>query len=151
MRGLGDGLEVGHVVPRVADALDVDGLGAVVDGGGEVLGRVALDELGLDAEAGQQHLELVVRPAVEVRRRDDVVAGAREGRDRNELCGLARRRRERRHAALEGRDALLEDIDRGLFSCVAIESVSPFLFYLFPSFSFLFSLAGFTLTFMMRL
>lgn len=131
MRGLGDGLEVGHVVPRVADALDVDGLGVVVDGGGEVLGRVALDELGLDAEAGQQHLELVVRAAVQVRRRDDVVAGARERRDRHELRGLAGRRRERRHAALEGCDPLLEDIDRGLFGGVALRQCLRFFFLLF--------------------
>lgn len=85
MRNLGNGLKVGYVIPRVANALEVDGLGAVVDGGGEVFGTVALDELGLDAESRQQHLQLVVGAAVQVRRRHDVVAGARERRNGHEL------------------------------------------------------------------
>lgn len=139
MRSLGDGLKIRYIIPRVTDAFDVDGLGAVVDGGGEVLGRVTLDELGLDAEAGQQHLELVVGAAVQVRRRDDVVAGARERRDGHELRGLAGRRRERRHAALEGCDALLEDIDRRLFGYVAfmvsVKVSVSFCFFLFFFFS----------------
>jgi hypothetical protein len=74
---LDNGLEVGHVVPRVADALDVDCLGLVVDSRGKVLGLVAVDELGGDAEAGEEDLELVVSAAVQVRRRDDVVARVR--------------------------------------------------------------------------
>lgn len=62
----GNGLEVGDVVARVADALDVHGLGVVVDGGGNVLGLVAVDEFGLDAQPGEKYFELVVGAAVEV-------------------------------------------------------------------------------------
>jgi hypothetical protein len=111
---LGNGLEVGHVVPRVADALDVDGLGPVVDGGGNVLGLVAVDKLGGDAEALERHLELVVGAAVEVRRGDDVVAGLGEGCDGEELGALAGRGGQRGDAAFQGSYPLLEDIDGGL-------------------------------------
>ena len=63
---LGNSLNIRNVVPRVANALNVDGLGLVVDGGGNVLGLVAVDELGLDPEAGKEDLELVVGATVEV-------------------------------------------------------------------------------------
>lgn len=89
VRDLDNGLEIGHVVPGVADAFDVYGLGLVVDGGGEVGGLVAVDELGRDAEARQEYLELVVGAAVQVGCRHDVVARGRERRDRHELRGLS--------------------------------------------------------------
>ena len=43
MGDLGNGLDVRHVVPGVADALDVHGLGLGVDGLLQILGLVALD------------------------------------------------------------------------------------------------------------
>jgi hypothetical protein len=110
---LGDGLELGHVVARVADALDVDGLGLVVDGGGDVLGPVAVDELGGDAEAREEHLELVVCAAVQVRRRHDVVARVRQRGDGHELRRLPGRGGHGGDTALERRDPLLEDVDGG--------------------------------------
>lgn len=114
VRELSDGLDVRDVVPGVPDALDVDGLRLVVDGGGEVLGPVARDELGRDAEPRQQHLELVVGAAVQVRRRHDVVAALRQRRERQELRRVPGGRRDRRRAALERRDPLLEYGNRGL-------------------------------------
>lgn len=111
---LGNGLKVGDVVPGVADALDVDGLGLVVDGGGNVLGLVAVDELGGDAEALEGDLELVVGAAVEVRRGDDVVAGLGEGRQGEELGALAGGGGQGGDAAFQGSYPLLEDIDGGL-------------------------------------
>jgi hypothetical protein len=110
---LGDGLELGHVVARVTDALDVDSLGLVVDGGRDGLGAVAVDELGRDAEAGEEHLELVVRAAVEVGCRDDVVAAVGKRRDGHELRGLTGGGSHRSDTALESSDSLLKDIDRG--------------------------------------
>jgi hypothetical protein len=110
---LGNGLKLGHVVARVADALNVDGLGLVVDGGGNVLGLVALDELGRDAEAREEHLELVVGATVQVRGRDDVVARVRQRRDGHELGGLAGRGGHGSNATLESGDSLLEDVDGG--------------------------------------
>lgn len=72
-------LEIRDVVSRVANALDVDGLGLVVNGGTNVLWLVALDKLGLDTEAREHDLELVVGSAIEVRSGDNVVAGMSEG------------------------------------------------------------------------
>lgn len=77
MGHLGNGLEIWHVVARVADALDVDGLGLVVDGGGNLVGVVAVDKFGLDAQTGKKHFELVVCAAVQVGCRYDVVASVR--------------------------------------------------------------------------
>lgn len=111
---LGDGLEVGDVIARVPDALDVDGLGPVVDGGRDVLGLVAVDELGLDAEAREHHFELVVGSAVEVRGRDDIVAGVGQRRDGHELRALARGAGHSGDTPFQGGDPLLEDIDRRL-------------------------------------
>lgn len=114
MGNLGNGLEVGDVVLGVTDALDVDGLGLVVNGGRDILGLVAVDELGVDAQAGEEDLELVVGAAVEVRGGDDVVAGVGEGVDGHELGGLARGGGQSGDTALEGCYPLLEDIDGGL-------------------------------------
>ena len=56
--------------------------------------------------------EQVVGPAVDGRRRDDVVAGPGEVEDRQRLGRLAGRETERGDAALERGDALLEDVGR---------------------------------------
>lgn len=108
---LGNGFKVRDVVSRVADALDVDGLCVVVDGGGNVLGVVALDKLGGDAVALERDLELVVGAAVQVGGRDDVVAGLGEGSEGEELGGLARGGGQSSSAAFKGCYPLLEDID----------------------------------------
>jgi hypothetical protein len=68
-------LKVRHVVPRVTNALNVDGLGLIVDGCGKLFGVVAVDELDGDAESGKSDLELVVSAAVQVGCRNDVVSG----------------------------------------------------------------------------
>lgn len=107
----GDGLEIRHVVARVSDGLDVDGLGAVINGRSQVLRLVTLDKLGLDAKAGQQDLELVVSTAVQVAGSDDVIAGVSKGRDGEKLCRLAGRRSDGGNTAFEGSNTLLEDID----------------------------------------
>jgi hypothetical protein len=51
VRNLGECLEVRHIIPRVANALNIDGLGAFIYCGGKVLGLIAVDELGLDTKA----------------------------------------------------------------------------------------------------
>ncbi len=60
MRDIGDRLDVGNVIPRISNRLDVEGLSAVVDQVFEVLWFVPIDEFGGDAESRQEHLELVV-------------------------------------------------------------------------------------------
>lgn len=49
MGDLCDGLEVGYIVTRVSNALDVDGLGSVVNGSSNILGLLSLHELGGDS------------------------------------------------------------------------------------------------------
>ena len=112
VRDLGDGLEVGHAQARVADRLQKDGLGLAVDELAELLGVVGLGKARLDAEAFQLDFEQVVGPAVEVGRGDDVVAGLGERGEREQVRRLPARRRHRRRAAFERREALLEDVRR---------------------------------------
>jgi hypothetical protein len=114
MRNLGNSLKVRHVIARVANSLHVNGLGAVVNRSRDISRIVALDELGLDAQAREEHLELVVGAAVEVAGCDDVVAGMRQRCEGEELRGLARRGGDSGDAAFESCDAFLEDIDGGL-------------------------------------
>jgi len=108
---LGNGLEVGDVVAGVANGLEVDGLGVVVDEGGNVLGLVAVGELGLDAEAGQHDLELVVGATVQVGGGDDVVTGVGESSEGHEESSLAGGGGNSGNTTLESSNTLLEDID----------------------------------------
>lgn len=117
MSHLGDRLEIGHVESRVADGLQIHGLGAVVDEGGDILGLVTLDELGRDAQPREHDLELVVGAAVQVAGGDDVVTGVGEGGNGHELGRLAGRGGHGGHTTLEGSDALFEDVDGGLDTC----------------------------------
>ncbi len=66
MSNLGNRLQVGDVVLGVSDALDVNGLGLVVNRSGDVFWLIAVDELCVDTEAGKENLELVVCASVEV-------------------------------------------------------------------------------------
>ena len=67
-------LKVRNVVSGIANGLDIDGLGIVIDQGLEVLGIIALDKFGLDAQSWKEDLHLVVRAPIQVRRGNDVVA-----------------------------------------------------------------------------
>ncbi len=78
------------------------------DRGGVVGGVGAADERGVDAEPAQGHVELGDRAAVEVRGRDDVVAGAGERREGDELRREPTARSRPRRGRSRGRDALLE-------------------------------------------
>lgn len=122
--GLGDGLKVGDVEAGVADRLEVDGLGLVVDGGGDVRGVVASNELGRDAETGEDDLELVVGAAVEVGGSDNVVAGVGEGSDGQELGGLAGGGGDSGDTTLKSGDTLLEDVDGGLCGSACVRGFS---------------------------
>ena len=114
MGNLGNGLQVRDVVLGVANALDVDSLGLVVNGSSDILGLVAVDELGVDAKTGEEDLELVVGATVEVGGGHDVVAGMGEGVDGDELGSLARRGGQGSDTTLKGSYPLLEDMDSGL-------------------------------------
>lgn len=91
MSSLGNSLEVRNVVLGVADTLDIDSLCLVVNSSGDILGLVTVDKLGFDAEAREENLELIVSTTVEVRGRNNVVAGLSKSADGEELGCLARR------------------------------------------------------------
>ena len=123
MRYLDNPFKIRHIVPRIPNALNIHRLRLVVNRLLKLLRVLALDEFGADAQAWKEDFELVVRAAVEVRGRDDVVAGMREGRDRHELRGLAGRGGDGGDAAFEGRDALFEDVDCGLWGSGGVRAL----------------------------
>ncbi len=59
-------------------------------------------------------IHFVLHTSIEIRRRDDVVAGVGQCRNGHELRRLSRRGGDSGHAALEGRHPFLKDIDGGL-------------------------------------
>ncbi len=88
MRNLRNSLKIRHVISRIANSLYKHGLGAVINRGRNISCIIALDELGLDAQARQEDLELIVGAAVEVAGGDDVVASMCQGCNGKELSGL---------------------------------------------------------------
>lgn len=114
VRDLADCLEIRNIVPGIPNRLHIHRLGPLIDRLLEIRRRVARHELGVHAQPRHEDLELVVRAAVEIGRRDDVVAGVAERRDRHELGGLAGRGGQGGHTPLEGGDALLEHVDGGV-------------------------------------
>jgi hypothetical protein len=61
-------LKVRNIIPRVANAFDVDGFRLVVDGRRQVFRSIALDEFGRNTQARQSNLQLVVGTAVQIAR-----------------------------------------------------------------------------------
>lgn len=77
----------------------------IVNDSGKVLRVVPFNEAELDAKALEEDFELVERPSIQVRRRDDVVARFRDGREREELPSAAvppSLKREALHTYLRG-------------------------------------------------
>ena len=114
MGDLGEGLDIRDVVSGVANSLNVNSFCLVVNGSANVLGLVASNELGLNSKTWKHDLQLVVGAAVEVGRRDDVVALVGECSNGHELSGLAGGGSDGSNTALEGCDTLFEDINRRL-------------------------------------
>ena len=82
MGDLRNRLEVGHVQLRVADGLGINRAGLRRDGLPERLRLARVDELHRAAQLGKRVVEELVRPAVEVVGRDDLVAHLRDGQQR---------------------------------------------------------------------
>ena len=114
MRHARDGFQIRHIVPRISDTLDVDGFGPIVDQFGKGSRVIPDNEFGLNAQTGQEDLELVVRSTVEVGGRDDVIPGVRKCGDGHELRRLTRRCCHRCYSTLEGGHTFLKHIDRRL-------------------------------------
>lgn len=124
MRNLDNLLKIGHIVFGIADTLNVDRLGLVVDQAGKLLGIISLDKLGFDAEAGQKDLELIVGSSIQVRGRDNIIPCMGQGGKGHELSGLARGGGDGGDTSFQRGDALFKDIDRRL---AGKERVSRFL------------------------
>ena len=92
LQGVGgrhDGGHVGDVNQRVADGLDVPELGVLLGGGHEGVDVVVLDEGGLDAQVTEGVQEDVPGAAVQGVGGDDVVAGAHDVGEGQDLRGVA--------------------------------------------------------------
>lgn len=107
-------LEIWYIVSRIANALQIDSLGLVINQFLEVLSVIAFDEFSRDAQAGEGDFELVVGAAVEIGGRNDVVTCVGEGGDGHELGGLARCGCYGGDAAFKGCNAFFENVDCGL-------------------------------------
>ena len=107
----GDTGDVQDVDLRVGDRLGEERLGVGTHRGPpgvQVVG--VLDEADLDTELGQRVVEQVVGAAVEPGAGHDVVARGRQVQDRERLGGLPRGQEQRGHPALQGGDALFDDV-----------------------------------------
>ena len=107
-------LKIGYVIFGVANALNVDGFGLVVDEAGKFLGIISLDELGFDTEPWQKDLELIIGPPIQIRGRDDIIPCVGQGGKGHELGGLARGGGNGGDTSFQRSDTLFEDVDRRL-------------------------------------
>lgn len=81
MSNVGQTLKVGDAAARIADALDEEQLGLLVDVLGILLPGLQLGPPYLNTQTGQQGLEKAVGAAVEVDRRHHIVTGSGEADD----------------------------------------------------------------------
>ena len=112
VRDVGNPLEVGDVEAGVADRFEVDRLRVLVDQALDGVRVVAVGDVHVEPAAGEGVFKLVVGAAVEVARRDDVVAVLAERVEGEELGRLPAGRRDGHDAAFEGRHPLLEHVVR---------------------------------------
>ena len=112
MRHLDDPGEIENIVFRVADALDVDEPGIVLDRLGEV-GRVAgVNKRHLDAQLGEGVAKQSHRPAVERAGRDDVLSGPTDVQDGGGNGPHAGAETKPRDATFQCGEPLFQHIDR---------------------------------------
>ena len=115
MRHLCNRLQVRHIVSRIANRLHIHSLCPVVNQPSKVCRIIAGDEFGLNAEAGKEDFELVIRAAVKVRCRDDVIARFSQCADGHELGSLAGRSCDCGDATFKSGHAFFKDGKGGLF------------------------------------
>ena len=111
VRDLGNRLQVADHAVRVGCAFDENPLGLLPDRLLKFLGLGGVDEAYVPVELGEGLAELGNRAAVQLGRRDDLVARIHEVKTRHELRGVAARDRAGGGAALECGDALLQHRD----------------------------------------
>ena len=109
---VGQSGEVGHVEPGIADRLDEEEPGAVIDGLPYRIQVVNVHELRGDSPLRQRVGEEVVGPPVKRLGGDQVVSRPGEVEDGEGLRGLPAREAECRHTSFQLRQPLLEHIGR---------------------------------------
>ena len=102
--------DIEHVHARVGDGLAVERAGLRGDGLAEVFGIAGVDELDIDAQAAEAHVELGVGAAVERAGGHQLVALPHQARYGQKLRRLAAGCGQATDAAFERRHALLENI-----------------------------------------
>src|SRR5499427_8845290 len=107
-RDVGDRLDVGDDAARIGDRLDEDRLGLRADAALERADVVRIGPHHVPAEILERVVELVDRAAIELLRRDELVARLHQHVEDQHLRGMAGSDREAGGAALERGDALLE-------------------------------------------
>ena len=103
--------DVDHDAARIGEVLDEDRLAFRRQRAAEILRLGRIDEMAGPAELLERKAELGERAAIEVARGDELVAGLHQGEEGEELRRVARRRRDRRPAAFERGDPLLQHRD----------------------------------------
>ena len=106
---LGDGVDVGDVGVGVAERLEIDDRGVVLDGTLDLFQVMGIDKGGLDAKLGERMLQQVVGATVDGLLSHHVVTGLGKSLqgigDGSSTGGDGKTR----HATLEGGDTVLED------------------------------------------
>lgn len=114
MGNFANSFKVRDVVFWVSDRFNVDCLCSVINGGGDVLWLVAIDEFGIDPKSGEEDFELIVGTSVEIRGGDDIITSVGEGGNGHELRRLSRGSGNGSNTSLKGGNSLLENVDSGL-------------------------------------
>ena len=117
----GHGFEVDDVAGRIADRLEEDGAGSIVDQRLDRLGLVVDREPPFDPEGRQHVREVGERGPVELWRHHDVRAGSGDGEDGVADGSHARRDDQGRRAVLQRGDALLQHFVGGIVEPVVVE------------------------------
>ncbi len=111
---VGDGLEIRHIVLRIAYRLQKNESRIVVDELRDLFGMVGIEEAHLDAKLFERLCEESPRASVEAGGGNDVLPRMSDGQDRRGDRGLAARKSEGRRPAFERRHALLEHVAGGI-------------------------------------
>ena len=111
MRDFGDALDVDDNAAGVGEVLDEDRLALRGQRLAEILRLGRVDEMAGPAELLERQAELRERAAVEIARRDELVAGPHQREEGQELRRVPRRGGDRGAAALEGREPFFQHGD----------------------------------------
>lgn len=114
MSDIRQSLKIRDAASWVADTLDEEQLGLVVDVLGILLPCLQLCPSHFNTQAGKQGLEETVGAAIQVDRRHNIVTGPSEADDGVENGGLSRAGAHCRSTSLKGSSSLLKNCNRWL-------------------------------------